>query len=1057
MHGKSYRTEGGIAAVIVSLLIVVSGLSVLVMFDADPSAINGSKNEIDLVPTSSNYGPNGALNADPYTTALYHFDDGTGTNAEDVTGGHNGTLVGGTWTDGRWVGGIELDGVDDYITTPDGELDTENNLTVEVWIRPNNDMTAGSGRTDLVYKRSDTSGRGVFHFTYDHSGNGRLNWGAENTVNNDQYAQAYVNFTADTWYHLAGTVGNGRIVLYLNGQELANEAFSGELDDSAGDLYIGKHAWVDDYYFNGTMDELRISSHMRSFKPLFNLEAEMDVYYPGQHVNLTAAYFDGPANITFEIDMPNGTNMAYKVEPTSWGNAYVRDSNTSALWHFDEVLDDKARDTSGNMNDGNVTGATLVTGIAGNALEFGGSSDYVEVSDHDSLDLSEDFTIEAWIKPSVIDHDMTAVIKGNATHLNYNFYTRNNGGGDHDEIASGFTDNENGICLTDGVDLQTGTWYHVAVVYDLDADTKMVYVNGELRFLADEAGTPDTYDNPLYIGNALHATQYHFNGTIDEVRISSIARDPTEFNVEQYATMSFRVPIDAPSGEYSAYATNDIDDLMANTTFEVLPLPDLKVSDINMTENLEVGVPAVIDITIDNIGSTDLAGNWQLTTGSSAESWPRWSYDMGTIAFGSDRSSDSRWEVFLMDPEGDDQTRLTTDTDIFNTWGCIAWGPNNDYVYYSYTEFAGDSEIAMIGIDGNNQSYLTDNSGDNIASWALSGDALHFAYAMGDEFNQNTNQLYVADYDFTNETNLKGARSDFPRFSPSNDRLVFMYDHNTELTLMDLDGSNETKLFEDGYKMQFPEWMNDDHLVYVSNRDGDYDLYMRDIETGQEILLLDEASAIGPIHPAPDQSNILYTYDNDIYRLNATATAVVDAYVGDPASGGTLIGSETIGIWGNMTAKVSIDWIPTSIGSQDIYIIIRDVHPGDSNNSNNKAHLAVDVEGITGSIKIGDIMAPSTLSPGDRFNASIEINSTHEENQSVWMILQIFDPEDVPLPPKVLEGVAIEFGLNTINLGQRIPADGAIGDYQWQFIITTGRPKDGGKLIDYDEGTVDVS
>jgi hypothetical protein len=53
----------------------------------------------------------------------WKFDEGSGTTAYDSSGnGHDGTLVGGaTWADGRFGGGIELDGTSGYVEVPSFE------------------------------------------------------------------------------------------------------------------------------------------------------------------------------------------------------------------------------------------------------------------------------------------------------------------------------------------------------------------------------------------------------------------------------------------------------------------------------------------------------------------------------------------------------------------------------------------------------------------------------------------------------------------------------------------------------------------------------------------------------------------------------------------------------------------------------------------------------------------------------------------------------------------------------------------------------------------------
>jgi len=69
-------------------------------------------------------------------------------------------------------------------------------------------------------------------------------------------------------------------------------------------------------------------------------------------------------------------------------------------WLFDEGSGTTARDTSGNGNDGTISGATWTSGINGNALSFNGAA---QVSLGSSAALNPaNFTITAWVKPGDI-------------------------------------------------------------------------------------------------------------------------------------------------------------------------------------------------------------------------------------------------------------------------------------------------------------------------------------------------------------------------------------------------------------------------------------------------------------------------------------------------------------------------------------------------------------------------------------------------------------------------------------------------------------------------------
>ncbi|MEN0021391.1 MAG: LamG domain-containing protein, partial [Planctomycetota bacterium] len=76
------------------------------------------------------------------------------------------------------------------------------------------------------------------------------------------------------------------------------------------------------------------------------------------------------------------------------------------------------------------------------------------------------------------------------------------------------------------VTLETDTWHHVAGVYD--GSEVRIYVDGELRARADApSGKRQRSDLPFIIGadvNRNGQPTSHFDGVIDAVRLSSMAR-----------------------------------------------------------------------------------------------------------------------------------------------------------------------------------------------------------------------------------------------------------------------------------------------------------------------------------------------------------------------------------------------------------------------------------------------------------------------------------------------------------------------------------------------------
>jgi len=161
------------------------------------------------------------------------------------------------------------------------------------------------------------------------------------------------------------------------------------------------------------------------------------------------------------------------------------------------------------------------------------------------LDLSEDLTIECWIKleqtASGIGAQVTMVSKadGGAGKRFYAFYLRSADNLLGIDISDDGTANDGHFLKWKGTTAftTTGVWYHIAVTLDLSSETCIFYVDG-----VAENGTVD-YGTALGISLAGNDISFKvgsfqdngtadkfFDGLIDEVRVWSDVRTPTEID-----------------------------------------------------------------------------------------------------------------------------------------------------------------------------------------------------------------------------------------------------------------------------------------------------------------------------------------------------------------------------------------------------------------------------------------------------------------------------------------------------------------------------------------------
>src|SRR5207244_2842210 len=90
--------------------------------------------------------------------------------------------------------------------------------------------------------------------------------------------------------------------------------------------------------------------------------------------------------------------------PAAGLNVTVSTTNTYvAGYGFDEASGTTVTDSSGKGNTGTITSATRVAGKYGSGLSFNGSNAWVTIADSASLDLTGAMTLEAWLKPAVLN------------------------------------------------------------------------------------------------------------------------------------------------------------------------------------------------------------------------------------------------------------------------------------------------------------------------------------------------------------------------------------------------------------------------------------------------------------------------------------------------------------------------------------------------------------------------------------------------------------------------------------------------------------------------------
>ncbi len=315
------------------------------------------------------------FSADVNTIALYHLDEGAGTVLTDASGNNfDGTLRAGSWTaSGRFIYGIELDGIVDYFDfpSPDDFGLQVNGYSIEVWVKPfayRNEPCC----SNATYIFSASKEQYEFHLSQPQGVDGGRFIPATGLPGNGGMDGGGLEI--GEWNYLLATVDSqGLARYYVNGVLQAELTNVPRPADSQA-LTFGKRAsgYFGTFHLNGVIDEIRISNVAR---------------VPNQPPDCSAAAIadqsaDANCQVTISgddvtgVSDPDGDPLTITVKPTT----LVLGANTVSVTADDEnggscntditvnVVDDTAP-TPDVANLPDVTGECSVTLTAPTATD----------------------------------------------------------------------------------------------------------------------------------------------------------------------------------------------------------------------------------------------------------------------------------------------------------------------------------------------------------------------------------------------------------------------------------------------------------------------------------------------------------------------------------------------------------------------------------------------------------------------------------------------------------------------------------------------------------------
>ena len=479
-------------------------------------------------------------------------------------------------------------------------------------------------------------------------------------VGNGRYSITVTNLTYSTtytWYLNAidGTYWTNNIYTFTTEKEPVTNPFV--------------QGWK--YRKEITIDHQKVSCDLANFPVLISI-TDLDLVAHAQTdgddiifmVNMPEAlqlyheieyYNSSDGKIVAWVNVPNLSSITdtelymYYGNPTteSYENPLkVWDSNYVMIQHLNETsgidLDSTSYGNNGIPFDGvkpNVIG--IIDGAAGfnGTKNYYGyySNDYIDCGNDDSLDISSEITIEAWVK-------RTDNGTGNYPGIVSRAQETSSGSWNRYQLRYKPADQQGQFFLGDGAgykivgsnsDIPSNTWTHL--VGSWDGTTMKLFVNGiQQTNTGIFTGTPVFSSAILEIGRYTDADYFH--GSIDEVRVSNIDRSAcwiaTEYNNQHN-----------PGDFYNVGSETTFTELMV---FEEVPQNGSVNVDLNPVLSIHV-----FDAQGDSLNiffRTNVSGNW-ITIGSNLGVYNDIYYCFNTSSMNS-YSKKYWWSVNITDSLG---------------------------------------------------------------------------------------------------------------------------------------------------------------------------------------------------------------------------------------------------------------------------------------------------------------------------------------------------------------------------------------------------------------------
>lgn len=330
-------------------------------------------------------------------------------------------------------------------------------------------------------------------------------------------------------------------------------------------------------------------------------------------------YCHAGANSVAITDLSNFTvtadNISVIPSKIVWDRYYksvyhlLQDPNGDVV---DSIIDSTTFGHSGTPA-GSMTTSDLVDGLTGDAIDFDGVDDHIDLGVPSDLDIIDDITVEAIIKPSALTGFARVGSKSGGTTTDGQWNFRLNSDASRIQMAA---TNGTGTYAADSPSgINTTSFHYVSGTYKESTKTYTAFLAGVkgVPFIGTVAKSTTTEHTAIGCRRPSAPTSF-FPGVIDEFRISDFIRSDAWIKATSYAVFDDLLSLEAGDngdiidfGNYPLQITSELEDEL--NTLLTLHLPNLEInSELDFPHLIRIlSIPSldiISEIGVPNIGLT---------------------------------------------------------------------------------------------------------------------------------------------------------------------------------------------------------------------------------------------------------------------------------------------------------------------------------------------------------------------------------------------------------------------------------------------------------------------